>query len=270
MKHTLLLACILISLRVSAGDNPPLGARAQGMAGCGTAMSGDLWGVQNNQASLASIEAIQAGIFYESRFMMSELGMKGFAAAYPTKKQGVFGLNINSFGYSQYTEMKTGIAYGRKLGEHFSMGVQLNYFNTRIGENYGSSSAVGGEIGIMAEPVKNLTLGLHLFNPTRTRLSGNLDERIPTIMRLGLSYKFSDQVFIIAEAEKDVDYKTTFRGGIEYRPLPAFYIRAGAASNPGLVAMGFGVVLKKFRLDIASSFHSQLGLSPSIGLQYGF
>lgn len=270
MKHLLFTAFFCISVAVSAGDNPPLGARSMGMGGCGTAVNGDLWGVQNNQASLASIATFQAGVFYESRFMMNELSMKGFAAAYPTAKQGVFGLNVNSFGYSQYSEMKAGIAYGRKLGEHFSMGVQLDYFNTRIGENYGSSSAVGGEIGIMAEPVKNLTLGLHLFNPTRTRLNGNLDERIPTIMRLGLSYKFSDQVFITAEAEKDVDYKTTFRGGIEYRPLPAFYIRAGAASNPGLVAMGFGVVLKKFRLDIASSFHSVLGFSPSVGLQYGF
>jgi hypothetical protein len=268
MKQLLFATFLSFSFLAYAGDNPPLGARVQGMGGCGTALNSDLWGVQNNQASLASLDAIQAGLFYESRFLMSELGMKGFAAALPTKK-GTFGLNVNSFGYSQYSEMKTGVAYGRKLGEHFSMGVQLDYFNTSIGENYGSTSAVGGEIGIMAEPVKNLTLGLHLFNPTRAKLNGNLDERIPTIMRLGLSYKFSEQVFVIAEAEKDVDYKTTFRGGIEYRPLPTFYIRAGAASNPGLMAAGFGIVLKKFRLDIATSFHSVLGFSPSVGVQYG-
>lgn len=269
MKRVLLLAFLGCSLNMSAGDNPPLGARTLAMGGCGTALSSDVWGVQNNQASISGIESFQAGVFYETRFMMSELGMKGFAAALPTK-YGSFGLNVNSFGYSQYSETKAGIAYARKLGQRFSMGVQLDYYNTRIGENYGSSSGVAGEIGILAEPVKNLTVGLHLFNPTRTRLNGNLDERLPTIMRFGMSYKFSEQVFVIAEAEKDVDYKTTFRGGIEYRPLPAFYIRAGAASNPGLVSMGFGVVLKKFRLDIASSFHSVLGFSPSIGLQYGF
>lgn len=269
MKQFFLLILYLVSLSLFAGDNPPLGARSLGMAGCGTALHNDVWGVQNNQATLADLETFQAGIFYEQRFMVSELGMKAFAAGMPTK-YGSFGLSVNSFGYSQYGEMKAGIAYSRKLGERFSMGVQLDYFNTRLGENYGSTSTVGGEIGLLAEPVKNLTLGLHLFNPTRSKLNGNLNERIPTIMRFGLSYKFSDQVFIIAEAEKDVDYKTTFRGGIEYRPLPAFYIRAGAASNPGLVSMGFGFALKKFRLDLASSFHSVLGLSPSVGLQYGF
>lgn len=268
MQRAFITGLLLFSLFCRAGDNPPLGARTQGMAGCGTALNSDVWGVQNNQASLAGLQSIQAGVFYESRFLMSELGMKAFAAGVPTK-YGSFGLNVNSFGYSQYREMKTGIAYARQLGERFSMGVQLDYFNTRIGENYGSTSAVGGEIGILAEPVKNLTLGLHLFNPTRTKLTGNTTERIPTIMRFGLSYKFSDQVFVITEAEKDVDYKTAFRAGIEYRPLPAFYIRAGAASGPGLVSMGFGVALKKFRLDIASSFHSVLGFSPSVGLQYG-
>lgn len=269
MKRAILLTLCTLSLLVRAGDNPPLGARSMGMAGCGTALSTDVWGMQNNQASIAGIESFQAGIFYESRFLVSELGMKGFAAILPTKS-GNFGLNVNSFGYSQYSETKAGLAYARKLGERFSMGIQLDYYNTRIGENYGSSSGVAGEIGILAEPVKNLFVGLHLFNPTRTRLNGNLDERLPTIMRFGMSYKFSEQVFVIAEAEKDVDFKTTFRGGIEYRPLPVFYIRAGAASNPGMVSMGFGVILKKFRLDVASSFHSVLGFSPSLGLQYGF
>lgn len=269
MKKLLFSLALLISFACSAGDNPPLGARSMGMAGCGTALHADVWGVQNNQASLAELESMQFGIFYESRFLMSELGMKAFAGGMPTKF-GSFGLNVNSFGYSLYGETKAGLAYARKLGERFSMGVQLDYFNTRLGENYGSTSAVGGEIGILAEPVKNLTVGLHLFNPTRARLSGSGDERIPTIMRFGMSYKFSEQVFIIAEAEKDIDYKATWRAGVEYRPLPAFYIRAGAASNPNLVSMGFGVIMKKFRLDVASSFHSVLGFSPSLGLQYGF
>ena len=269
MNRIIFLCLLLVSFRLSAGDNPPLGARTQGMGGCGAALRNDFWGVQNNQAALAELETMQFGVFYETRFLLSELGMKAFAAGLPTRF-GTFGLNVNSFGYSLYGESKAGLAYARKLGERFFMGVQLDYFSTRIGENYGSSSTIGGEIGIMAEPVKNLTIGLHLFNPTRSRLSGNLVEHLPTIMRFGMSYKFSERVFVIGEAEKDIDYKASFRAGIEYRPMEEFYIRAGAASGPELVSMGFGVALKKFRLDVATSFHSVLGLSPSIGLQYGF
>ena len=252
-----------------AGDNAPLGARSQGMAGCGTAISGDLWNAQNNQAGLAFIKTFQAGAFYESRFMVNGLGMKAMAAALPTK-QGVFGLDISSFGFNLYSENKAGLSYAKAFGTRFAASVQLDYFNTHIAENYGSASTICGEFGLMAMPVKNLTLGFHIFNPTRSKLSGNLTERIPTIMRLGTVYSFSDRVFVSLEAEKDVDYKPVLRGGIEYRPIDNFYLRAGAASQPNMMSFGCGIVMKKLRLDIASTFHSVLGFSPSVGLQYGF
>ncbi|MEO5643591.1 MAG: hypothetical protein ABIQ40_18155 [Bacteroidia bacterium] len=269
MKKLLLPVFIFLISTVHAGDNPVLGARSLGMAGCGTALTGDLWNAQNNQAGLAFIKKFQAGAFYENRFLISDLGMKAFAAAMPTKA-GVFSLEVTSLGLSNlYSETKAGVAYAKSLGPKFSASVQLNYFNTHIGENYGSSSAVCGEFGLIAMPVKNLTIGFHLFNPTRSRLNGALDERLPVVMRLGTVYRFSENVFLSVEAEKDVDFKPVIRGGLEYRPVPNFYLRAGAASNPGEMAFGFGIVMKKLRLDVASTFHSQLGFSPSVGLQYG-
>ena len=269
MKKLLSPIFILLFFTAHAGDNPALGARQLGMAGCGTALTGDLWNAQNNQAGLAFIKNFQAGAFYENRFLVSDLGMKAFAAAMPTKL-GTFALEVTSLGLGKlYSENKAGVSYSRKFGPKFSASVQLNYFNTHIGENYGSASTATGEFGIIAMPVKNLTIGFHLYNPTRSKLSGGLDERLPTVMRLGTVYRFSDQVFVTVEAEKDVDYKPVIRGGLEYRPVPNFYLRAGAASNPGVMAFGFGIVMKKLRLDLASTFHSQLGFSPSVGLQYG-
>ena len=48
--------------------------------------------------------------------MMSELGMKGFAAA--ANKYGTFGLNINSFGYSNTAKLKLAL-HMLVNGEHF-------------------------------------------------------------------------------------------------------------------------------------------------------
>lgn len=269
MKKLFLPLFLLVCTISRAGDNPPLGARSLGMAGCGTALTGDLWNAQNNQAGLAFIKDFQAGAFYESRFMVDGLGMKAFATALPTKK-GTFGFSMSSLGLGKlYSETKAGISYSKTFGPKFAASMQFDYFNTHIGENYGSSSTFGGEFGLIAIPVKNLTIGFHMFNPTRSKLNAALDERLPVIMRLGTVYHFSDRVFLSVEAEKDVDFKPIIRAGIEYRPIPNFYLRAGAASNPGLMAFGFGIVMKKLRLDIASSFHSQLGFSPSVGLQYG-
>jgi len=268
MRNLFLFVFLLFFSAAQAGDNAPLGARSLGMAGCGTALTGDLWNAQNNQAGLAFVKSFQGGAFYESRFMVSGLGMKGFAAAMPIKA-GVFGLDVTSFGNNLYSENKAGIGFAKTFGTKFAASVQIDYFNTHIAENYGSASTACGEFGLIAVPVNHLTVGFHVFNPTRSKLGGNLDERIPTIMRLGTVYDFSDRVFLSVEAEKDVDYKPVIRGGIEYRPVNNFYLRAGAASNPGLMSFGFGIVMKKIRLDVASSFHSVLGFSPSVGLQYG-
>lgn len=269
MKKLLFPLFIFFFTNAHAGDNPVIGARSLGMAGCGTALTGDLWNAHNNQAGLAFVKNFQAGAFYESRFLVNDLGMKAVAAAMPTKF-GVFGMEVTSLGLGKlYSENKVGVAYARTFGPKFSASVQLNYFNTHIGENYGSSSTASGEFGLIAIPVKNLAIGFHMYNPTRSKLKGGLDERLPTVMRLGTVYSFSDRVLISVEAEKDVDYKPVVRGGLEYRPVPNFYLRAGAASNPNLMAFGFGIVMKKLRLDIASTFHSQLGFSPSVGLQYG-
>jgi hypothetical protein len=267
----LLLFTFLVSTNLSyAGDNPSLGARTQGMAGSGVALI-DLWSAQNNQAGLAFLKTFQAGAFYESRFLINNLGMKAVAAAMPIKA-GVFGLSVSSLGLSNlYSENKAGFAFAKAFGTKFSAAVQINYLYTRIGENYGNASTACGEIGIMAEPVRNLKIGFHIYNPTRSKIGGASNERIPTIIRLGGLYSFSDRVFITLEAEKDIDFKPIIRGGLEYRPVENFYLRAGAGSNPGLMAFGCGFVLaKKVRLDLASSFHQTLGFSPAIGLQYGF
>lgn len=269
MKKTFLFAFLFCILIARAGDNPPLGARSLGMAGSGVALAGDIWGTQNNQAGLAFIKSFQAGAFYESRFLVSGLGMKAFSAAMPTKP-GTFGLAVSSLGLGNlYSENKAGLAFAKSFGPKFSAAVQINYIYTHIAENYGNASSACGEFGLMAEPVNNLKIGFHVFNPTRSRIGGNGTERLPTIMRLGGLYSFSDKVLVTVEAEKDIDYKPVIRGGLEYRPVKNFYLRAGAASNPGLMSFGFGFEMKKVRLDVASSFHSVLGFSPAVGLQYG-
>lgn len=269
MKRLILSTFLIIPLLTKAGiDNAPLGARAAGLGGSSVALAGDLWCAHNNQAGLAFVREVQGGLFYENRFLVKALSMKAGAVAVPIKR-GTFGLEVSSFGYTQYAENKYGLSYAMPFGQKFAMGVQVDYLSLRFGENYGKTGTASGEIGIIAKPLKNLTIGAHLFNPMRSKLAEFNDERVPTIMRFGVNYMFSEKVFITAEAEKDVDFKPVIRGGMEYRPIKEFYIRAGGGSNPGMTSFGFGIAMKNMRLDIASSFHAQLGFTPHVGLQYG-
>jgi hypothetical protein len=267
-KPLLPLIFFIISFHFSHAwsDNYHLGGRHAGMANASVSLS-DVWSVHHNQAGLGFLKKGAAGVYYENRFLLKELSLKGGAFAYPVKA-GTFGLCVSSFGYANYSESKIGLAFGKAFGEKFSAGIQLDYLNTNIGENYGKRSAFAGEIGVQAKPLKNLTIGAHLFNPTRTMQDDYNDERMPTVMRIGLDYRFSDKVFVALETEKDIDHKPVFKAGLEYIPAEVLYLRAGISTNPSQSSFGFGLKLKQFKLDFASSFHSVLGFTPQAGIVY--
>ena len=243
------------------------GARSAGLGGASVSLS-DLWSVQNNQAGLGFQKTFIGGIVYQNPFMMKELSTKALGLALPVKG-GTFGILVSNFGYSLYSENKAGLSFGKSFGEKISAGISLDYFGTNISE-YGKKNSFVAEVGLQAKPIKNLTLGIHLFNPTRTKLASYNDERIPTIMRLGFDYKFSEKVFIAVETEKDIEKKAMVKAGLEYKLIKELYLRAGVSSNPSLSCFGIGINLKQFKLDLSSTYHSTLGFSPQVGLIYEF
>jgi hypothetical protein len=262
------LFAVVCSAHCFATDNHPIGARSAAMAHSTVAVS-DVWSTFHNQAGLANVKKMEAGVFYENRFLIPELSLKAISFAIPVKG-GAFGASVSHYGFSLYSETKVGVAYSQKLGEKVSAGVQMNYLNTFIGEGYGNKGNFTAEAGVMAELVDGLTLGAHIYNPTRARLSHYNNERIPTVMRLGLHYKLSEKVILLAETLKDTENKPEFKAGMEYQVVEQLYLRAGIGSNPALSTFGFGLNLKQFKLDFATSFHSVLGISPQFGLNYTF
>jgi len=243
------------------------GPRSSGMGGASVSLS-DAWSAHKNQAGLGFVKSFSAGACYENRFLMNSLNVKSGAVAIPTKR-GTFGVAFSNFGYSLFSQNKIGLGFGKSFGEKFSAGIQMDYLSTKISE-YGSKNIFAAELGIQAKPLKNLTIGAHIFNPTREKIADYNDEKIPTIMRIGIDYKFSDKVFTAIETEKDIDHKAIVKMGIEYRPINEFFIRVGMATNPSLSCFGIGIKLKKIQMDISSSYHSVLGFSPQIGLTYEF
>jgi len=261
----------------AGGENYPIGARSAAMGNASVTLS-DLWAVHHNQAGLAGLTSPVAGIHYENRFSMQELSLKAAAFALPLPGEGhsVIGLSIVSFGYSAYSDMKIGLAFGKQLGDKYSVGLQLDYLQTSIGNEYGRKGAVAAEAGLQAEIIDDLTMGVHIFNPTRAKLleysiqEETEIERIPTIMRFGINYAFSEKVSVSLETEKDVYFKAIFKGGIEYHLIDILYLRGGLSSDPVYNSFGFGLDINSIRLDFAASKHQVLGYTTQINLVYNF
>jgi len=266
---TIILISVLSALSAKAGhDNPPAGGRSSAMGSASVALN-DFWSVQNNQAGLAGFTNTAAGIYFENRFMVKELSRKVAAFVVPSRS-GVFGVSYENFGSTLYNESKIGLAFARSFGGNFSGGIQLDYLNTHLSENYGNHAAITFEAGLMAHLNKNLVIGAHVFNPLNVKISGETGESIPAIIRLGAGYNFSESLLLTGEIEKNIDLKTRIKSGIEYHVVKQAFIRGGITSNPTTYTFGFGLDMKKLKVDFASSVHQVLGYSPQISVSYYF
>lgn len=269
MRLSYLVILFFISTIIYAGnENYMVGAGPAGMANAYVMRSG-IWSTYHNQAGLARLENITTGFYFENRYGISELGVQSFAVSAPFKS-GNFGLSVTHFGYSEYNENKFGLAYAHSFGEKFSAGIQFDYFYLHLPGDYGTNGTFVVEAGILAEPVDKLTFGVHIFNPTRTKIADFLDERIPTIMRAGFGYAFTENLSFNIETEKDLEQKARFKAGIEYMVIQDLYLRTGFATNPNQNYFGLGYKFKNFSANMAFSTNPVLPMSTHIAIIYTF
>ncbi|MCX6230694.1 MAG: hypothetical protein NTZ33_04050 [Bacteroidetes bacterium] len=252
----------------AANENTCNGGRSAAMGGASVTLA-DFWAINNNQAGIANIKNAKAGIYFENRFLLKELSYKSLAFLYPTQS-GILGFNYHQFGYNAYKEQKIGLSYARSFSKNFSAGLQLDYMNTALGDNYGSKSAFTFELGVLAKIAPNLMLAAHIFNPVNARFNDYNNEKIPSVFKLGLSYLLSEKLIIAIESEKNINFDAVFKAGFEYKILEFAYARIGISTNPTINTFGFGIEYHQFTIDFASSIHQTLGYSPQFSLIYNF
>ena len=271
MNHisTIFLLSALLTQSAQAGnENIPSGGRSSAMGTASVAIS-DFWSAHNNQAGLAGFKSMAAGIYFENRYLIKELSRENAAFVFPTHS-GVFGLSYDHFGALLYNESKIGLAFARSFGSNFSSGIQLDYLNSHLGENYGNHAAFTFEAGIQARVNKYLLIGAHVFNPLNVKLSSETGERIPSVIRLGAAFNFSAGLLLTGEIEKNIDMKARIKSGVEYQATNQAFIRAGITTNPTTYSFGFGIALQNLKIDFASTMHQVLGYSPQVSISYYF
>ncbi|MBK9732772.1 MAG: hypothetical protein IPO83_16075 [Chitinophagaceae bacterium] len=269
MKKKLLLffSVCMHAMATLAGNEPQsIGAKTNAMGGAGITLA-DPFSIFNNQAAMAFVKDISVGIFSERRFMMSELGYNAGGVILPTKS-GVFGVSVSYSGFDVYNEKKAGLSYARLFSKKISGSIQFDYLGTSIAE-YGNGSTFTFEAGLLVKITDKFSTGAHVFNPVRVN-SGFIDEKAPTVLKLGISYEASDKVWLAAEAKKDIDQAVQLCAGLEYRVIDALHLRAGFGTNPALYTFGAGINVAQLKIDMAATYHQVLGVSPQLSISYAF
>lgn len=228
----------------------------------------DVFSFTSNQAALAQLKNASAAVYGERRFLLSELNHYNAAIGLPTST-GNFGLRAAYYGFSEYNETQLGLAYGRKLGGKVDIGAQFNYHGIRI-TGYGNSSAMSFELGTVLHLTERLHAGVHVNNPVGGKFGKDQQEKLPSVYTAGVGFEASAKFFVSTEIQKEEDQPVNVNAGLQYKFLPQLLARAGISSSTSSAWIGLGLSWKSVRLDIVSSYHPQLGITPGLLLLFNF
>jgi len=242
-----------------------MGARGAGM-GYTTSGNQDEWSLFNNPGGLGKINQTNAGFTYE---VQSQLKTANRMAAVFNRpfKWGTPSLGLFRFGDDLYNEQALSVGFGNQFGIA-SLGMKLNLVQYRA-EGFGVSSAMSFDFGGIAELTDKLSIGAYITNLTQSSI-GEDDERLPTRLTTGLSFRPEKNIFITTELSKELDYATTWRTGLEYSFQQKVFFRTGFNVTPNAGFFGVGVSKKKVKFDYAIQLNHLTGASHQASASYWF
>ncbi|HSO87754.1 MAG TPA: hypothetical protein VLQ91_14450, partial [Draconibacterium sp.] len=239
---------------LNAAENYPAGARALSLSNAFVSVS-DTWSTFHNQAGLAGLESLSAGVFYESRFMVDELSHVAGSLVIPVKS-GTFGLSFSQFGKGTYKEHKAGLAFAKSLTKKFSAAIQLDYFSELYPENERARGFATFEAGVVFAATDELILGAHIFNPIQSGIKTPEGlQKMPTVFRIGGHYQFPKMVLLLIETEKNFNNPLLIKSGLEFSPIKNLALRFGVSGKPVTYTAGIGFKTGKIATDIGFSYH---------------
>ncbi len=259
-----LLVTLFFTQTIFAQENFPIGSRAAALANA-VVMESDIWSVGHNQAGLGDYNNFSIGFHHENKYVVKEHALHALVLTVPVKP-GTIGFSYTYFGYPKYNESKIGLAFGRSFGDKISAGIQMNYHYVYVSGEYENRHAVTVEGGIQYKPVESLRIGVHIFNPSRSRLSPVDIDTLVTTLRAGISYSPVEKLWMAIETEKNLTQNLRIKSGIEYEILDGLCLRTGIITHPVQNTFGLGFNIGRINADVAFSHNQTLGFTPHFSM----
>lgn len=266
--YSFLFCLVITGLQCIAYAQVTLGARELSMGQATTALPESDWSIFANPA-MSGHERPSVSFFGVRYYGFDDLTDMAVAFALPTGL-GAFGLGVHRFGNELYNESRLRISY-KHAYQGFHFGTAVNYNHISIGGGYGSTGALGLDIGMAANLAKGLWLGAKATNVNQPKYGdyNNSREELARDLSIGLSYQLSDLALFSTDIVKDVRFPISYRAGVEITILSNLKGRAGITTEPVTFAGGFGYESKIWGVNVGVQQHENpvLGLSPGFDLR---
>lgn len=242
----------------------PVSSRVIGMGDASVTMEG-YWASFQNTAGITTTESLEVGATYENRFGIA--GMDFMAAGLTSKLPfGHASLNVFRFGDDLYKEHKVSLGYATELGI-IKLGGRVNYLQYQV-LDFGTKRTYSIDFGGIATLTPQLRVAAQALNISQSSILSEEEQRVPTLLKLGLSYRPREYFMLNAEIEKDIIKPAMVKLGAEYNFLEKFYLRTGVNSGSYQSFYGLGFKYLSFQWDYALSNHAEMGFSHSLSMHY--
>jgi len=240
--------------------NIPVGARPAALGSSYSALASDAYAPTWNPGGLGFVDSTQlAGqhlsylesIYYEYASFVHPLGQgRSLGASIQYLGSGdIAGTDLSGNPTGNYSSHygAYSVAYGQKLGRKFSIGLAGKIINAKISDV--GATAYAFDLGSMYKLSDRLALAGVLTNVgTRLTFIDQADS-LPLAFHLGVAYDFNHNLNFTAEGVYNQTGLTSFRTGLEWKPLELMALRVG------------------YRTDTLAGLSPLAGLSLGLGLQ---
>jgi len=241
-----------------------MGANIAGMGYASATIAGAC-AVFNNVAGLVHSDQLCMSYSYDVRPGL--IGANRMAAAVSARsKIAAFSVGVFRFGDEVYNETQVSICAANEI-DNTALGAKINY-TQYWAETFGTITAASLDFGGITKITSQLSIGAYITNLTQSKQKETNGERLPTKLVAGLGFRPSHDVFVATEIEKDIDYKATWRSGIEYAIYEKAFFRTGFNINPAAAYFGFGAQKNKLKFDYAIRLSQLIDTTHQVSVVY--
>ena len=260
----------LFSYLMGQYDQLFVGTRPLSMGGAFIAVADDANTISWNPAGLPGLRRTEFTTTYADLWAMGiTQSYLGFVR--PFSDRVALGFDWSNIGYDDkellYSDNKMNLAVGIQLHRKFAFGLTLKYLMRDMqldGTSYGKSSGIGYDAGLLIQLLKNLKMGLGLYDLGGTQVAYK-DKSTEIILgqafKLGISYMPIDGLTLAA------DYGDRYHFGAEYIYASRISFRAGIQQdidgNEKIMVPSAGLSIKFKSIVVEYGYESHPYLNPN-------
>lgn len=227
----------------------------------------DVNSFRGNAASLARLPFSGLSFYGERPYLIKNLS--GFYLNSSVRNgDGGFGLGLHYQGGNYLNQAELSVAYGRPLAASLDIGAEIHY-QVLNQAGYTKKNFSGFEIGLLLHPASKFIAGIKIRDP-QGYLSDNKQEKLPSVLVLGLGYEASSQFLFTIEVSREENTSIEASARMQYRPHPSIRFRSGMALKTHTAWFTAGFAHRNLFIDIGAIYHSYLGLTPGIQVSIHF